>query len=136
MPIILASVAATVVSQLFFGTTPAFIVPDLFLENLSELPYVVAIGLIAGCVAALFTYIVSYLQRFNSTPLWQRLLVAGLCTGIVAIFIPQVMGIGYDSVNEALLGETSLQILFLLCVMKLALTAINVGLELEIEFGK
>ena len=132
MPIILASVSATLISQIFFGSSPAFQVPDFNMVSLWEIPYVILMGIAAGTVAAAFTFSVSYLQRFNTIPLWQRLAFAGLITGIVATFVPQVMGIGYDSVNDALLGQTPITILFLLCVTKLALTAINVGLGMPV----
>jgi hypothetical protein len=53
--------------------------------------------------------------------------VAGFITGLIAIFVPQVMGLGYDTLNSALLGELSLSLLFIILIAKLAATAIAVG---------
>ena len=59
---------------------------------------------------------------------WQRMLLAGLVVGLIAVPLPQVMGIGYDTVELALLGEIGLWTLALIAVCKLGATACCIGL--------
>lgn len=105
IPIILASVAGAIVSQLVFGTSTAFDVPPLTLLSLLEIPYIVLLGVIGGVTAGCFIGVVKYFQGFSRLPLsikWGGLTIA---TGLVSIWLPGILGIGYDTVNSALSGD-------------------------------
>ncbi len=131
LPVILAAVAATVLSHYFFGTEPAFTVPPMQLGTLYELPYVIMVGVVIGCLAALFCH---SLIRFSSVAkeraIWQRMTLAGALTGVFALFVPQVMSLGYDTVNAAMLGEMAILGLFIIAIIKLFATTAGLGLGL------
>ncbi len=57
-----------------------------------------------------------------------RVLAGGLLTAIAAIAFPQIMGLGYDTVNQTILGELSLTLLCAITLVKLFVTAAAVGL--------
>ncbi|HAP53266.1 MAG TPA: chloride channel protein, partial [Marinobacter adhaerens] len=57
-PIILASVSAAIVTQAVYGTEPAFNVPALTMNSLTEIPWILAIAVIIGISAALFIQLV------------------------------------------------------------------------------
>jgi CIC family chloride channel protein len=130
-PVILAAVTATILTRGVFGPEPAFSVPSLQLGSLLELPYFVAMGFIIGVLAFLFIYL---LERFNEwgnrIAVWQRLTIAGVATGVCGLLVPEIMGIGYDTVNQALLGELGLGLLGGILLMKLFATTMGLGLGL------
>ena len=128
-PVILAAVSATVLMRLFYGSAPAFDVPALQLASMGELPFVLLSGLLIGVLGALFIIL---LRRFTSLltdwPIWLRMTLAGGIGGLCALFVPEVMGVGYDSVNTALLGEYALTSLVAIALMKLLATTATLGL--------
>lgn len=130
-PIILAAVSATALNQWFFGSAPAFAVPPLQLGSLTELPYVLLCGLIFAAFAALFTRSMHNFVRIGARyPFWLRTTIAGLLIGVIAIPYPQIMGIGYDTVNLALSGEIGLWMLIGIGIAKLLATSSGLGLGL------
>ena len=62
--------------------------------------------------------------------MWWRFTLAGLCIGLIGLVVPEVMGIGYDTVNHALLGQLGLLLLVTVAIAKLFATAIGLGLGL------
>ncbi|MDH3562451.1 MAG: chloride channel protein, partial [Gammaproteobacteria bacterium] len=68
--------------------------------------------------------------RFKAVPIWARLTVAGTITGLLALQVPEIMSIGYDTVNAALLGQLTLVALGGIVIFKLLATAAGVGLGL------
>jgi CIC family chloride channel protein len=129
IPVILAAVSATGVTILVFGDSPAFEIPALAMGSLDEIPIVLVLGLLVGAVAALFIIMMRItVERSSRIPFWQRILIAGLLVGICASAVPQVMGIGYDTVNSALLGEIGLGLLLLILIVKILATVASLGL--------
>ena len=130
-PVILAAVSATALTRLAYGAAPAFAVPPLTLGSVWELPYVLAMGVLIGALAAAFIALIElFTRRTEFIPLWIRTTLAGLLVGLCALPVPQVMGIGYDTVSGALLGELSLSVLLLVVVFKLIATTGGLGMGL------
>ena len=130
-PVIMAAVTATTLTQLVFGDAPAFSIPAMQLGSLYELPYVVIMGVALGCLAALFTHLMQQSARLSSAwPVWLRCTLGGGIVGLVALGVPAVMGIGYDTLSQALLGELGLGLLLLVTAAKLLASALGLGLGL------
>lgn len=128
-PVMLAAVSATTLTRLWFGDAPVFDVSGLQLGSLSELPLVVLVGLLSGCLAAAFIALLRFFTGlWTSHPFWLRCAWAGLLGGAIALLFPQVMGIGYDTVNGAILGQFGLAMLAGLVVAKLVATSAAIGL--------
>lgn len=130
-PVILAAVSATALSRLAYGAHAAFAMPALSLRSLWELPYILGVGLAVGVLSSAF---IALIQRFAARaarlPFWLGATLGGIAVGLCALPAPQVMGIGYDTVNAALLGELSLATLVTVVVFKLLATTAGVGLGL------
>ncbi|GGC90959.1 chloride channel protein [Vreelandella lutescens] len=126
MPVILASTMGALVAQLVYGNEPAFRIPEVALGSLMNLPWIVIIGLVIGLMAGVFIHI-SRSQRLQQWPLWVRLGVVGVATGVLAWWFPEIQGIGYDSVAAALNNQLSINVLLALMVAKLLITAITVA---------
>lgn len=130
-PVILAAVAATAVNRLAYGDAPAFVVPALALRSLWELPYVLGVGLAIGALSGAFIALVAaFARRSRRLPFWAACSLAGLVVGLCALFVPEVMSIGYDTVSRALLGELALGTLIAVTAFKLLATTAGVGLGL------
>jgi H+/Cl- antiporter ClcA len=130
-PVILAAVSATALTRLFYGADPAFRVPELGLRSLWELPYIVAVGVAIGVLAGAFTWLLRLFARCATrVPFWIGASAGGIAVGLCALAAPEVMGIGYDTVNAALLGQLALGTLCLVAVLKLVATTAGVGLGL------
>lgn len=129
-PIVIASVMATVVSRFFLGDFPAFEVPKYHLVSPIELiPYVV-LGLIAGLVALLFIKTLygfeDYFDKLKINGIFKTV-IGGFIIGILGIFVPHIYGVGYNSMNMALLGELPFWIMFGLIFFKMLATSISLG---------
>jgi len=129
-PVILATVSATALSRAVFGDDLAYLVPTISLGSLAELPYILLCGVLIGTLSAGFTLL--YLRvtvQAQRLPVWLRPMLAGLLVGLCGVAVPEVMGIGDDTVSNMLLGEYGILLLLLLLLAKLgASTAIALGL--------
>lgn len=130
-PVILATVSATAISHLVFGDQLAFTVPELSPGTVAQLPYILVCGILIGLLAAGFNALFQLVaSRSRGLPDWSRPILAGLLVGLCGLFVPQVMGIGDDTVNAILIGETTLQLLLLMLFVKILATAGGIGLGL------
>lgn len=130
-PVILAAVSATALTRFVFGPEPAFTVPSLQLASLLELPYLLVMGVIMGALAACFISSLKWLTQTSSRMIiWQRLSLAGALTGLCAVVVPEVMGVGYDTVNQAMLGQLGIGLLLIVVLFKIIATTVGLGLGL------
>ncbi len=128
-PVILAAVSATVLTRLVYGSAPAFDVPALQLASMAELPFILLSGIAIGVLGALFIRLMLlFTASLNRWPIWLRMSLAGFIGGLCALFVPEVMGVGYDTVNTALLGEYALTALATIALVKLFATTASLGL--------
>ncbi|WP_455205599.1 chloride channel protein [Kaarinaea lacus] len=130
-PIILATVSATVLTHFVYGDKPAFVVPALELGTLTQLPMILFMGVAIGMLAALFIFVLQGTVKLGGNlPVWVKTTLAGAVVGVLAIPAPQIMGIGYDTVNAAMLGHIGLWTLTVIVMAKLFATTIGIGLGL------
>lgn len=127
-PVILSAVIATVMAQLVFGSQPEIIVPSIPLASHSELLCILFSGVLIGVLAVLFIRLTLFCQKQTlSWPVLQSCSVAGLLCGVIAVFVPEVMGLGYDTVNHAILGQYGAMVLVMIVFAKVLATAICIG---------
>jgi len=128
IPIILASVSGALVSRVCFGDAPAFSIPALTMGSMLELPFLIFCGIIVGLASSVVLKLHKYIQDLKTLSLTTRLFAAGVLTSIAAAFVPQVMGVGYDTVESAMLGDLSLSLLLTIAVTKLLLSTVTIAL--------
>ncbi|MFO7654627.1 MAG: chloride channel protein [Candidatus Krumholzibacteriia bacterium] len=129
-PIIVASVTATVVSRHFLGDTPAFPVPGFSIQGYGELPLYLLMGLVVGLVAVVYVRTLYASERWFErlrVPAWIKPALGGVPLGILIIWFPQVYGVGYSSMVEALEGRMIWELMALLVVVKLLAVNITLG---------
>ncbi|MDP6242633.1 MAG: chloride channel protein, partial [Myxococcota bacterium] len=129
-PIVISSVVATVVSRSVLGNHPAFPVPPYELVSPFELVPYMAVGLIAGFVALAFIRSLSTAEDLFerlSIPEWLKAAVGGLMVGVIAIWLPNVYGVGYSTISMALTGSLPVALLGMLLVAKIIATSVTIG---------
>ncbi len=128
IPIIISAVAATAVARSLMGDDLVFttgIIPSM---SLTEIPLVILLGLLVGFASTIFTKIIQLTNKFiRPYGLTLRFILAGVFTGVLAIFVPQIMGLGYDTLDLAILGELPTTLLLMILIVKLVATAVAVG---------
>jgi len=127
----IAGFTPVVLTRFVFGAEPAFSVPTLQLASLYELPYLLLMGLVIGALAAGFIVSLKWITEASSKiVIWQRMTLAGALTGLCALIVPEIMGVGYDTVNQAMLGQIGLGVLFMVVLFKMLATTIGLGMGL------
>jgi chloride channel protein, CIC family len=130
-PIVIASVMATVVSHQFEGDFAAFAVPGYHLQSPVELSFYFILGILAGLVSYAFIKVLYF-----SEELWDEKLkipnkwkagIGGLIVGCTALIFPQIMGVGYDSINMALNSHGLWYMALILIFLKIFSTSITLG---------
>lgn len=124
--IVLAAVSAVVVMRWFLGNEPLFRVPAFELLHPSELLVYALIGVIGGLCSALFITLIERVRaRLEKLPHRTELvqaLAAGLFVGAAGLWLPQVMGAGYDAIDFALHDHFPWTLLLLLGGAKMLVT--------------
>ncbi len=128
--IVVASVIGSVMSRIFWGELPAFHAATFHMAHYWELLAYLALGLLAGVLAIVFIRMIDVVDRgFKALaiPGWCQPAAGGLLLGGLAIFFPQVMGVGYDMVNSALSASMGLKVALALLAAKMAASAFCTG---------
>lgn len=127
VPVMLAAVGSSVLSRQLGGGSSVFDIERVELASLWEIPYIVALGVCCGIAAAMFIRTGKQVARFSSLPVAVRFSAAGLLTGALGVFVPEVLGIGYDTLGDVLYGQVAVGALLLIAGTKLFTTAVSVG---------
>ncbi len=133
-PIVIASVSGTIVSRIYFGDFPAFVLPPNQIISFFEFPAFALLGLISAVMAIAFMHAVAFTQdtvQRAAIPLWAQPACGGLLVGLIALAFPHVLGVGYETTNHALLERFDLVLLISLLVAKAAAAVISI----EFNFG-
>jgi CIC family chloride channel protein len=129
--VLLASVSAAVVTQAISGPQPAFHVPAYAMGSPFELPLYLVLGLLAGPLSAAYIRLLFLAQDVFSqwkAPRWVKPAAAGALVGGIGFFLPQVLGVGYATIERVLGGqENVIGLLMLLMLAKLVLTPVSIG---------
>ncbi len=129
-PIVIASVAGTVVSQHFLGDFPAFEVPPYELVHVYELGAYVVLGLLAAIVAVWFVRVLYATEDyFDAIKLYPpfKTAIGGFVIGCIGLFVPHIFGVGYEAINEALNGNLGWAFMLLLVLVKILAVSITIG---------
>ncbi|MCU0549585.1 MAG: chloride channel protein [Leptolyngbya sp. Prado105] len=137
--VLLSAVVSALIAQIGLGGQPAFALPAYEVRSPLELPLYLGLGLFACVVSIAYTASLKWASDafkgkipgtawLAEIPREVQPIVGGLCVGLVALKLPQILGVGYDTV-EAMLRDVQFSLLLLvtLLVAKLVLTAVSLG---------
>jgi CIC family chloride channel protein len=129
--VVLASATSWLVLRMLLGNNPLFRVPQYQLVHPVEFAIYALLGVAGGLVSVAFTkLLLAIRERFLQLPAWTRWfqpVAGGLVAGLLGWFVPQVLGVGYGYVGDALNGRMALQLMALLVVLKLLATTTSYG---------
>ena len=130
-PIVISAVMATVISHSYEGNLAAFSVPAYEYASPYELGFYFILGAASGIVSYLFIKSLYFAEDFfdnkMNIPEYLKPIIGGVTIGIIAIAFPEVMGVGYDSINNALHGNMVWYIAFGLVFLKIIATSLTLG---------
>ncbi|MFB6285053.1 MAG: chloride channel protein [Candidatus Bipolaricaulia bacterium] len=123
VPLVIASVVATVISRLVFGSEPAFAIPAYAFAHPVELVFYLFLGLLASGVGVLLIETLYGMEdlfdRWKAHPVIKPI-AGGLGLGVIGLAFPEVFGVGYESVDAILsrnIGEAGLGLVVSLVVL-------------------
>jgi len=129
-PVILSSVVASVVTRSFMGDHPAFAVPEYSLVSVWEIGLYVIMGGLLAFLGVGFTKsldaVEDFFDKIKVAP-WFKPAIGGLLLGCVAIFFPQVLADGYETISLTLHGDLAVELLVILIAAKLLATCLTLG---------
>ena len=133
-PIAAASVAAAIVTRIHLGDFPAFAPPEYGAVATIDVPLAALLGIICGLVASGFLLATEKMTvRLRAFAQHRRISylmlppIGGAIVGLIGVFYPEALGVGYEAVTRALNGEYAIHLLVILVVMKCAATAVTLS---------
>jgi len=140
--VVVASVTASVVGRAAFGDVPAFQIPEYTLNSLWEFPLYLVLGVAAAGVGVLYTRMLygfeDTFDAWKGVPEWSKPAFGGLLLGCLALAygavpalgfdrVPQVYGVGYETIESGLLGTETMLVMLALVALKILATSLTIG---------
>jgi len=132
-PIAISSITASAFTQYMFGDRNILQLSEVSPNLIEILPFVLITGPFFGIIAILFMSSLRRSASFASNSSLspnQLIILASLICGSVGIFLPEILGLGTDTVSNMFLDRYDLYFLLILVVLKILMTAICIGFGL------
>ncbi len=128
--VVLSAVASVVIVRGFLGSEPLFRIPVTTFKRPSELLAYAVLGIVGGLASVIFAKLIGYFRpRLKALPRWTQYFqpaFAGLLVGLIGFFgFPQVMGAGYDAMDQAMHNQYAWKVLAILAVLKIIATTVS-----------
>ncbi len=134
-PIVIASAAGTVINRVEFGGLTEFVLPNIGdVRFYAELPAFLLLGLTCGIVAVILMRgilwaddIGTVIQTRSKLPRYLRPAAAGAILGVIALWFPHIIGVGYETTTRALAGDMVLSEAVVFAVLKVIAVSVTLG---------
>jgi len=130
--VVLASVAANVVGRAAFGSAAFLILPPFSMASVWEFALYAGLGLLAALVGVAFIRILYALEdvgdRLWRGPEWLRPAIGGLALGLLILALPEMYGVGYPVLEDAVRGDYGVPFLLLLVGAKMFATSLTIAI--------
>ncbi len=130
IPCIISSIVAFSLFGAVTGWEPLLATPHFRFDHPRELILFGLLGLACALLGKVYVKVFYGMRDlFQRLPLpnWQKPAVGGLCLGILAMFVPQVLGSGYGCVQSALYGNMALWIMLVIALAKILATSLTIS---------
>ncbi len=129
-PTVLASAVGAIAGRLVFGEFPAFAMTEYRITSYWEFPAFALLGVVSAAVAVGFQLSVmgaDWASRHLPVPVWLKPALGGAFVGGLGVFFPEILGVGYETMEAALNQTLPLGLLVGLVLLKTAATAITLA---------
>lgn len=130
--VVLSSVAADVVGRAFLGNHPFLSLPPFQVHHPVEYLLYMALGVALGVVGVVFSKVLYLVEDACDWawrgPEWARPAAGGLLLGALLVALPQMYGVGYPVLENAVEGKYIVGMLLLLMVGKMFATSLTIGI--------
>ena len=134
-PIVIASVAGTVINRSVYGDVTEFLIPNQnILAFYVELPAFLILGLLCGLIAVVLMRAIFWADTMGTAlqtrwriPRYLRPMIAGTLLGGLAIFYPHIIGVGYETTSDALTGRLVMHEATVFVFIKIVAVAITMA---------
>ena len=134
-PIVIASAAGTVINRLEFGDVTEFMLPmGSTLAFYQELPAFLILGAVCGIVAVSLMWTIFWADDMSTHVVaqfkikrWMRPMISGALLGLLAIWFPHIIGVGYETTSDALTGQLLLHEAIVFVILKIIAVAITLA---------
>ncbi len=127
--VVLAAISSVVVERWFLGEAPLFRIPPISLTHPGELAAYAVLGVVGGVAAVVFQKLIGVLRPWmKAQPHWTQYFqpaVAGFLIGLIGLRFPQVMGAGYEFIDQAMHDQYAWEVLGLLAGFKILATTLS-----------
>ena len=128
--VVLSAVSSVVIVRWFLGADALFRIPVTAFVHPSELIAYAALGVAGAFAAAIFSRAIGFFRpRLRVLPKWTQYFqpaLAGLLIGLIGYFgFPQVMGAGYDFMDQAMHDQFTWKMLAALAGLKILATTLS-----------
>ena len=129
--VVLAAVAAVVVMRLFLGAEPLFQIPPYSMAHAAELLSYAVLGVLGGITSLIFAKLLRWVMaRVRRMPRWTLYIqpaLAGMAIGLIGLKFPQIMGAGYEYIDQAMHGQFLWRTLVALALLKVLATTLSIS---------
>lgn len=133
VPIVIASVVATLIVRFHLGDFPGFIIPEYTISSYWEFPAFALLGVVSAITAIGFQTSVRFTDKISKMIKIHDIIrpaIGGFIIAIISLYVPEILGIGYEATNKALQGNYTLLALFVLLFAKTFAVAITLASRL------
>ncbi len=130
VPVFLASVTGVTVFTTIMGGGAVLPTPPYHVIDHWAILFMIGLGALVAGVGYLYTAGLTFSEdAFDRLrlPFWAKAVVGGLAVGLIGLFLPGVLGVGYATMHRALDGDLVFGVLALLFVAKYVATLITIG---------
>lgn len=124
--VVLSSATSWMVLHLILGDEPLFHTPAWQLVNPLEFSIYAILGVVGGvasvCFVKLLLKLRVWFRQLPPSTAWAQPVAGGILMGVFGLFVPDVLGVGYDYVDHVLGGDFPVKTVALLGVMKIIAT--------------
>ena len=128
-PALVSSVISYIIFVLILGSEPLFVVTPINFAYY-DIPHFIFQGVFSAIIALVF---VKFFKRTNDLfhsvklPIALKAGLGGLVVGLLGIATPQVLGIGYEGIQQMLTKNLQIEYLVMLLALKIVATSFTLG---------
>ncbi|MBS1884885.1 MAG: chloride channel protein, partial [Actinobacteria bacterium] len=130
--VVLAGVVATAVGRIAFGSEAFLTLPSFALVSGWEYPLYALLGLIAAMAGVAFIRVLYGMEdladRLWRGPSWLRPACGGILLGVVLLVLPEMYGVGYPVMENAIRGQYVVGLLLAFLLGKIVATSLTMAI--------